>query len=75
MAELEKGCKIYKLTETAYDANPPEEVKEKIEKFMDKNMSPRHSDRIPIELYGKSGEAYLLQEWHCHKGKGSPRVS
>ena len=36
MAELEKGYKIMKLTETAYDAAPPKEVKEKLDMYMER---------------------------------------
>ena len=74
MAELEKGMKVEKLTKTQYDVDPPTEEKERINDYMSRSR-PRRSDRIPIELIGKGPAAYLLQEWHHHKGKGAPRVS
>jgi hypothetical protein len=74
MAELEKGIRVERLSNTEYDANPSQAEKEKVNKFIMK-MRPRKSDRIPIKLEGKGGSAYLLQEWVCHRGKGAPRVS
>lgn len=74
MAELEKGMKVWRLTETPYDTDPPPAEKERIDEYM-MQARPRKSDRIPVELVGKGPAAYLLQEWHHHKGKGSPRVS
>jgi len=74
MAELEKGLKVERLSQTPYDTDPPPAEKERINRYM-MRARPRRSDRIPIELVGKGPAAYLLQEWHHHKGKGAPRVS
>jgi len=74
MAELEKGMKVEKLTETPYDTDPPKDEKEYINEYLS-HKRPRRSDRIPVKLVGKGPAAYLLQEWHHHKGKGAPRVS
>lgn len=74
MAELEKGMKVERLTTTPYDTDPPAEEKARLNEFMSR-ARPRRSDRIPVELVGKGPGAYLLQEWHHHKGKGAPRVS
>jgi hypothetical protein len=35
----------------------------------------RKSDRIPEKLYGSGPDAYLVQDWVVHRGKGAPRVS
>ena len=74
MAELEKGIKIERLTRTEYDSNPPAEEQAKVNKYIYK-MRSRKSDRVPIELHGKENNAYLLQDWVIHRGKGAPRVS
>jgi hypothetical protein len=74
MAELEKGIRVERLSRTEYDSNPPKETEEKVNKYIYK-MRSRKSDRIPLELQGKSCNAYLLQEWVIHRGKGAPRTS
>ena len=74
MAELEKGFHSERLTEQNYDANPPKEEKEYVDKHIMK-YRPRYLDRVPVKLIGRGGDAYLLQEMVIHKGKGAPRVS
>ena len=74
MAELEKGIKIEQVTRSEYDTDPTHKEKEVINHFISK-VHARKSDRIPIKLEGKGPDAYLLQEWVWHKGKGAPRVS
>jgi len=74
MAALEKGMKVERMSETPYDTDPPPKEKARINEYM-MRARPRRSDRIPVELVGKGPAAYLLQEWHHHKGKGAPRVS
>lgn len=74
MAELEKGIRVTRLSETNYDTDPPPQEKAKVDEYM-MRARPRKSDRIPVELVGKGPAAYLLQEWHHHKGKGAPRVT
>ena len=49
MGELEKGVKIESLSRTEYDSNPPADVKNKVNAYMEK-MRCRKSDRIPIEF-------------------------
>jgi hypothetical protein len=74
MAEYEKGVKIERLSRTEYDANPPKDEHKKVEKYIEK-LRPRKNDRIPMKLIGRSGDAYLLQDWVIHRGKGAPRVT
>ena len=38
-------------------------------------MRSRWQDRRPLELVGKGHQAYLLQEFVFHRGKGGARVS
>jgi len=76
MAELEKGCHSTMLTRTEYDTDPHKNPKQKeeVNAYLEK-MRSRKSDRIPRELLGSGPDAYLLQDWVCHRGKGAPRVS
>jgi len=59
MAELEKGVKVSKLSTTEYDASPPPNEKEHVNRYIMK-MRSRKSDRIPLELQGKGAGGYLL---------------
>jgi hypothetical protein len=77
MAEMEKGQRVHFLTRTDYDTNP-EYMDKKEYKFVNKYLEKTHSrkaDRIPKKLLGSGPDAYLLQEWEVHRGKGAPRVS
>jgi hypothetical protein len=74
MGEYEKGIKVQKITETEYDTKPYTEAKKRVNHYIMK-MRSRHVDRIPLELHGKGGAAYMLQELVCHRGKGAARVS
>jgi hypothetical protein len=59
MGEAEKGVKITRLTTTEYDTNPHRESKESVDIHLMK-MRSRWQDRVPLELHGKGGAAYLL---------------
>ena len=59
MAELEKGVKVERISNTEYDANPPAEVKEKVNRYLIKSRS-RKADRVPFKLIGRSTDSYLL---------------
>lgn len=74
MAELEKGVKRTRLTDTDYDANPPKETKEYVHNYLSK-MKSKKMDRIPLRLAGKGHSAYLLQDWIIHRGVGALRVN
>lgn len=74
MAELEKGIQVNMLTRTEVDTNPPPKEKKEVNKYIEK-LHSRKADRIPIKLYGSGPDAYLLQDWVIHRGKGAPRVS
>jgi hypothetical protein len=74
MAELDKGIRVERLSRTEYDSAPPPTEQKRVDKYIYK-MKKRRSDRIPLELQGKSFNAYLVQDWLLHRGKGAPRVS
>ena len=74
MAELEKGVKLYKIKNSDIDANPPEAVKKRIEEKL-ATLRPKTQDFIPENFVGKGGKGYILKNWVCHRGKGSPHVT
>lgn len=74
MAELDKGIHIDQLTRSEYDTNPPKKENLYINKYLS-NLHSRKADKVPLELHGSGPDAYLLQEWVFHRGKGAARVS
>lgn len=71
---MEKGVKLVKIKRSELDANPPEPIKKKIEMKLSKIRS-RKTDRVPEDLVGKGGKAYILTNWIVHRGKSSPKVN
>lgn len=74
MAEMEKGIQMLKVKRSSTDADPPEELKKKIEEKMMK-FSTKKRDIIPEKLIGKGGGGYVLKNLVIHKGLGAPIVS
>lgn len=74
MAEIEKGIKLVKVVRSDIDANPPEQVRKRIEESLAK-MKPKRQDFIPEDFVGKGGNAYILKNWVIHRGFGAPIVS
>jgi hypothetical protein len=74
MTEMEKGIYLTKIKRSDLDANPPKELKDKIEKSLAK-VKCRTRDMIPEAFSGKGGKGYLLKEMVVHRGPGSPKVS
>lgn len=52
MSAIEKGAKVEFVTRSQYDTNPPAEMKEDLEYFLNKHKCSR-SDKIPLKLIGK----------------------
>jgi len=74
MAEIEKGIQLVKVARSDIDANPPEQVKKRIEESLAK-MKPKKQDFIPEDFIGKAGKGYILKNWVIHRGFGAPIVS
>lgn len=75
MSEIDKGLQVTKLTRTDYDTLPPNKKEAKdYNRYLEKFHS-RKADRIPERLFGDGPNAYLLQDWVIHRGKGAPRVT
>ena len=71
MSELEKGVQMYKVKRSDIDANPPEAIKQMIEKSLAK-MKPKRQDFIPEDFSGKGGKGYVLKNMVIHRGYGAP---
>ena len=71
---MEAGIELKKIRRSEIDANPPKEVKEKIEKRLAKVKS-RRQDMIPVGFIGKGPKGYVLKELVVHRKKGSPMVN
>jgi len=71
---MEKGIKLTKIKRSDIDANPPEELKKKLEKRLSE-VRCRTSDKIPEGFVGKGGKGYILKNWVIHRGPGSPMVN
>ena len=74
MADMEKGIELRKIKRSDIDANPPQEMKKKIEKRL-QNVKSKTQDYIPIGFVGKGGKGYVLKEMVKHRGLGSPMVN
>lgn len=74
MAEFEKGIEIKTIQRSQLDADPPEEMRTKIEGFLAKTRARRH-DFIPENFIWKGGKGYILKNWVVHRGEGSAKVS
>jgi hypothetical protein len=73
MAEMEKGIEMKKLKRSDVDANPPPEMKKKIEWRLSQ-MKSRCQDIVPEGFVGKGGKGYILKNLVRHRGWGSPKV-
>jgi hypothetical protein len=74
MAAMEKGIEIRTVKRSGIDTDPPEHLKEKVEKFLGKVRSRRH-DFIPEDFLWKGGKGYILKNWIVHRGIGSAKVT
>lgn len=73
MSEMEKGIELKKIRRSDIDANPPPEMKKKIEWRLSQ-MKSKRQDLIPETFVGKGGKGYVLKNWVCHRGLGAPKV-
>jgi len=74
MAAFEKGIELTAIKRSEIDANPPEQVKKKIEEGL-MRLKPKRQDFVPEKFIGKGGKGYILKNWIMHRGYGAPIVS
>jgi len=63
-----------KVKRSDIDTNPPQAVKDMLEKKLAK-MKPKKQDFIPENFVGKAGKGYILKNWVIHRGYGAPIVN
>ena len=75
MAQRERGVLFQRYRRSDVDINPPKEVKDRMEKILEKQKKPKKHDIVTEKFVGTGSRGYFVKSWVVYSGHGSERVN